>query len=105
MALLLLHTSPERFSALVPWLVLGATALFVLQEAVMRSIPLRQTDAAAAENGPLPRNDATTTGRLPSLPVLSYQFLVASYGGYFGAGAGILILAALGFMGRATFIT
>jgi uncharacterized membrane protein YfcA len=28
-ALLLLRTSPNRFSALVPWLVLGATALFM----------------------------------------------------------------------------
>jgi len=44
-------------------------------------------------------DDAATTGDLPSLPFLFYQFLVAVYGGYFGAGAGILMLAALGFMG------
>jgi uncharacterized membrane protein YfcA len=31
--------------------------------------------------------------------VLCYQFLVAIYGGYFGAGVGILMLAALGFAG------
>ena len=33
------------------------------------------------------------------LTLLAFQFLVAVYGGYFGAGIGILMLAALGFMG------
>jgi uncharacterized membrane protein YfcA len=33
------------------------------------------------------------------VPYLVYQFLVGIYGGYFGAGAGILMLAALGLMG------
>ncbi len=99
-ALLLLHTSPERFSALVPWLVLGATALFVVQEPVMRAIRLRQAGVEATENRSFPTDDeAAKTGLLPSLPFLLYQFLVAIYGGYFGAGAGILMLAALGFMG------
>src|SRR4029079_9592244 len=44
-ALLLLHTSAERFSALVPCLVLGAPALFVVQEPVMRAIRRRQSAA------------------------------------------------------------
>ena len=35
----------------------------------------------------------------PPLSVLGYQFAVSIYGGYFGAGVGILMLAALGFMG------
>ena len=35
----------------------------------------------------------------PSAPFLAAQFLVAVYGGYFGAGIGILMLAALGLMG------
>lgn len=98
-ALLLLHTSPERFSALVPWLVLGATALFVAQEPVMRAIRRRQISDNGTAASPMSRDDAATTGLLPSLPFLFYQGLVAIYGGYFGAGAGILMLAALGFMG------
>ena len=98
-ALLLLHTSPARFSALVPWLVLGATALFVVQEPVMRAIRLRQSAVALTDNRPLAIEDSAVTRQLPSLPFLLYQFLVAIYGGYFGAGAGILMLAALGFMG------
>jgi uncharacterized membrane protein YfcA len=43
------------------------------------------------------RQDGTL--RPPARPFLGYQFLVAVYGGYFGAGAGILMLAALGLMG------
>jgi hypothetical protein len=31
--------------------------------------------------------------------LITFQFLVAVYGGYFGAGIGILMLSALGFMG------
>ncbi|HSQ54950.1 MAG TPA: sulfite exporter TauE/SafE family protein, partial [Gemmata sp.] len=31
--------------------------------------------------------------------LIGFQFLVAVYGGYFGAGIGILMLSALGFMG------
>ena len=98
-ALLLLHTSPERFSALVPWLVLGATALFVVQEPVMRSIRHHRAAVVLAKDRPLATDDVAKTELLPSLPFLLYQFLVAIYGGYFGAGAGILMLAALGFMG------
>jgi uncharacterized membrane protein YfcA len=92
-ALLLLHTSPERFSALVPWLVLGATALFIVQEPVMRAVRRRQTSCNGSDS------DAARTATLPSLSILFYQFLVSIYGGYFGAGVGILMLAALGFMG------
>ena len=33
---------------------------------------------------------------------MAYQFAVATYGGYFGAGAGILMLAMLGWIGMRT---
>ena len=89
-AWLLLRTSPGRFATLVPWLVLGATLLFTLQRPVMRWIA---TDARARIS------DAELTARRPPLTILSYQYAVAVYGGYFGAGVGILMLAALGFMG------
>jgi uncharacterized membrane protein YfcA len=38
-------------------------------------------------------------GTLTQIGLVGFQFLVAIYGGYFGAGIGILMLAALGFMG------
>jgi uncharacterized protein len=92
-AWLLLRTPPERFSALVPWLVLGATFLFMIQRPFMRWLASRTpTDTARPD-------DAALTRRWPPTTILAYQFLVAVYGGYFGAGVGILMLAALGFMG------
>jgi len=93
-AWLLLRTSPSRFAELVPWLVLGATALFVLQPLMMRGI---QRHAAAPHEAS--GDDPTAVGRFPSIGVMVWQLLVGVYGGYFGAGVGILMLAVLGFMG------
>ena len=88
-AQLLLHTSAARFDAIVPFLVLGATVLFMLQQPLSRRLVRRATEEHA-----LPSS-------LPPLSawVLGGQFLVAVYGGYFGAGIGILMLATLGAMG------
>ena len=103
-ALLLLRTSNERFSTLVPFLVLGATALFVLQAPLVRFLRARRAEATASpgtspanpRSAPMVDAPALTA---PALPLLIYQFVVSIYGGYFGAGMGILMLAALGFMG------
>lgn len=91
-ALLLLKTPEQRFAALVPWLILGATALFMTQRPLMRFL---------AHVGSVRREIAGADGHLlpPSATFLLYQFAVSVYGGYFGAGAGILMLAALGLMG------
>ena len=103
-ALLLLRTSSERFDQIVPWLVLGATLLFVVQRPLMATIR-RKTEAT----GQRPQAAGTVESRVtshsdpaahpPTVTLLFFQFLVAVYGGYFGAGIGILMLAALGFMG------
>src|SRR5688500_10961565 len=45
-AWLLLRTPPERFSALVPWLVLGATMLFMIQRPFMRWLASRKPTVA-----------------------------------------------------------
>lgn len=88
-ALLLLSTSERRFDEVVPFLVLGATLLFVLQRPISRRLS-RRTAEYREPPGPLAR---------PSPLLLAGQFGVALYGGYFGAGIGILMLAALGAMG------
>jgi uncharacterized protein len=89
-ALLLLYTPPDRFDAVVPWLVLGATTLFMVQRPLLRFLKGR-TEGSPSEGDP--------TLHPPPPSALIYQFLVAVYGGYFGAGIGILMLAALGLMG------
>jgi len=91
---LLLKTPADRFAAIVPWLVLGATVLFMVQRPVMRRLAGARTTAT-----PDLETDLRLTSRRPPVWILVFQFLVAVYGGYFGAGVGILMLAALGFMG------
>ncbi len=89
---LLVSTPARRFAQLVPWLVLVATLLFMAQGAIARRLRAR-SDAAADDGGP---------GAMPTTPGLAARgvmFLVAIYGGYFGAGAGIVMLAAFGMLG------
>ena len=85
-AVLLKLTPPATFARLVPFLVLFATVLFMVQGPVQRWL---RFGASAPEEA--------TTGWMIGAGV--FQFLVAVYGGYFGAGIGILMLAALGIMG------
>lgn len=83
-AVLLTKTSDAVFAKMVPFLILFATLLFVAQDAFRR---LGKT-AKPAVRGP-----RTVWG------AMLFQFAVAVYGGYFGAGIGILMLASLGFLG------
>jgi uncharacterized protein len=85
--MVLTHTSERIFAALVPFLLLFATILFLGQGAFRRFSGV--TDAAT---GGLKR-------RRHLLMAIVFQFLVAVYGGYFGAGIGILMLASLGLIG------
>jgi uncharacterized membrane protein YfcA len=94
-AILLLRTPAAWFEIVVPWLIFGATALFMAQGPLVRRSRRR---AAMADGASLP-GDAELTRSFPRPAVLAYQFLVGIYGGYFGAGVGILMLAALGLMG------
>jgi uncharacterized membrane protein YfcA len=92
-AWLLLETPPETFARIVPFLVLGATCLFMVQEPLMRRARARQAaagNAAAVGTQALP---------VPLWVFLVGQFGVGIYGGYFGAAAGIIMLAILGFLG------
>lgn len=85
-AMLLLHTSAHTFMRLVPWLMLAATLIFIFGSSLVRP----RTTHAVQEAG------------LPALLLAScFQFLVAIYGGYFGGGMGIIILAMLTAFGMA----
>ncbi|MCU0703412.1 MAG: sulfite exporter TauE/SafE family protein [Fimbriiglobus sp.] len=84
----LVAVSPKAFGPLVPWLILTAAVLFLLQQPLGAMLKKRSASAISAPVG---------TGRTAVL--IGFQFLIAVYGGYFGAGIGILMLTALGFMG------
>lgn len=90
---LLLGTRPGVFEALVPYLILLASLLFMAQEPISRWLRARRAESAKPHGGHPP---AHPHARLAGL---AFQFAVAVYGGYFGAGIGILMLAALGLMG------
>ena len=108
-AMLLLHTTSRVFARIVPFLILLATILFMLQEPISRylkrktpvSPPGEAAQGAAAIIAGEPGHSALPGERpaMRSLQVVFFQLLVAVYGGYFGAGIGILMLAALGFLG------
>src|SRR6266404_5398539 len=84
-AILLTFTTNKVFSKLVPFLILFATILFLAQGILRR---LWQPDGKTVR----PHYFAIW------VPIL-FQLAVAIYGGYFGAGIGILMLACLGFIG------
>jgi hypothetical protein len=82
----LVGQSPELFANLVPWLILLAAALFTLQPIIGRFLRRKSTDTHPP-------------GLTLTVALIAAQFVIAVYGGYFGAGIGILMLTALGFLG------
>lgn len=81
-AILLLRTSETYFRHIIPYLILFATILFTFQPFVSR---LLQIEAQAAQRS-----------KHALAAAVFFVFCVGIYGGYFGAGIGILTLAALG---------
>ncbi len=85
---------PKAFGPLVPWLILMAAVLFALQHPIGKILRQRRETAALDSTG-----EFRIVRRRQVWVLVGFQFLVAVYGGYFGAGIGILMLTALGFMG------
>src|SRR5947199_1089948 len=87
-AILLLRTSQTTFVQLVPYLLLMATVLFAFSAPITNR--LRRRNIETKETG-------TSWSGLVGIAFL--QLIIAVYGGYFGGGIGILMLATLGLMG------
>ncbi len=87
-AVLTMVAGDRIFAILVPWLILVATILFLAQGFVAKRIQSGSTGQPGDEER-----------KLPLKTVMIFQFVTAIYGGFFGAGMGILILAALGALG------
>jgi uncharacterized protein len=83
-AVLLLHTPSRLFEVLAPYLVLVATVLLAFQERI--STQVRRDPQKARSAGWW-------------MVVVGVQLVVSVYGGFFGAGIGILMLATLGLIG------
>lgn len=82
------------FVKAVPWLLLFATSLFLAQRPLQRWSEARiRRSALSTPPSPFP------APHLSAASCIALQAGVALYGGYFGAGIGILMLALLAFMG------
>jgi hypothetical protein len=95
---LLLHTDEALFRRLVPWLILAAAAVLAVQEP-LRAVLLRRL-SGPSPTAPTPATSASPTSghhgdHSEGLAMVSV-FAAAIYGGYFGAGLGVILLAALG---------
>lgn len=84
-SILLLISTSDLFVTLVPFLILGATALFALGDALRR----RLLSFAGQTRG---------TGL-----IYAALFLASIYGGYFGAGLGVVLLAIAQILGYSDF--
>lgn len=83
---ILLHTPPATFVKLIPWLLLSATVLFASSGKITEWVRAKE--------------DGGARSRLWIAGGFVMQLVIAMYVGYFGAGAGILILALLALMGE-----
>ncbi len=88
--LLLLAISNAAFAKLIPWLLLIATALFAFSGQVQKIVAWVKEKLGLSAGGET--NPGSIGGAL-------FQLVVATYGGFFGAGLGILTLAALAIQG------
>ncbi len=87
-AVLLLRTSQSTFVKLIPYLLLLATVLFAVSPFIT---------ARLRKRSPTAKGDHISPIRLAGISLL--QLVIAIYGGYFGGGIGIMMLASLGIMG------
>ena len=79
-AILLLTTSSATFRSIAPWLVLAASVLFAAQPLLRRALD-------GASHAPPRTRPVLLSGGM---------FVASVYGGYFGAGMGVMLLAILG---------
>ena len=110
-AVLLTLTRERIFARLVPFLILFATVLFVSQTLIRRWLKVvssseRSETPIPNESSSSPVHSAPNQGESRRLldnhallGAVLFQFAVALYGGYFGAGIGILMLASLSMIG------
>ncbi|MCB2384372.1 MULTISPECIES: sulfite exporter TauE/SafE family protein [Shewanella] len=84
---ILLTTSEQVFAKLIPWLILLATAAFIIGPWL-----LKRRIAEQGEN--------TSTPMLSRMTALIILSVVCIYGGYFNGGLGIILLASFGLMGQ-----
>jgi uncharacterized protein len=87
-AVILLNLSSSSFDRLVPWLLLFATLAFAFGNRIRRRLGWRLVSQSGDE-----------IAWSPLLKAACIQLVIGIYGGFYGAGAGILELAVLDMLG------
>jgi hypothetical protein len=87
-AFVLLNTPQKTFLHLVPWLLLVSASFFAVSGPVSRWLEARKTTFVARSQTPRP------------LPIFVATAAVCFYIGYFGAGAGFLLITMLSLFGH-----
>lgn len=82
-AMILLYTAPAVFQKLIPYLLLSATIVFAFSDLIKKRLKLQSEKSAPP----------------PIQRLMLSQLAISIYGGFFGAGMGILMLATLAFLG------
>lgn len=90
-AFVVANTSESIFRRIVPFLILFATLIFAGRNAITRWAQRQAASASPQTSDPI-----TPLGYVLGIAL---QFLISLYGGYFGAGIGILMLTSLSVMG------
>jgi uncharacterized membrane protein YfcA len=87
-SVLLLSTPETTFVKLIPWLLLFATVLFTFGTPLARRLSANLHDL-----------DGARGGRAPLTLAVVAQLAISVYGGYFGGGMGIMMLAVFTLLG------
>jgi uncharacterized membrane protein YfcA len=85
-SVILLYTSADVFKQLLPYLLLSATLIFTFSEPLKMWLQFQSNKSSESQSPPL-------------LILVIAQLAISIYGGFFGAGLGILMLATLSFLG------
>lgn len=81
-SILLIYTPEKSFTAIIPYLILAASTLLALQKPLKKLLNTR--------------SEKSRSGKINFILMLGLVFLAAVYGGYFGAGLGVILMAVLG---------
>jgi uncharacterized membrane protein YfcA len=93
---LLLYTPTRLFSALVPFLILGATLLIALKRPLLALRRPRASTSTSTSTSTANATAPSSSEERGLFALAGAQLLVAIYGGYFGAAMGIMMLATFG---------
>ncbi|MCA9756492.1 MAG: sulfite exporter TauE/SafE family protein [Candidatus Eisenbacteria bacterium] len=102
--LLLLWTEERTFRQLVPFLILLASLLLALQSPVRAWLTRSRSRSEGGTTASLPSAEiagsasASPHPLVRSIPLILAVAVAAAYGGYFGAGLSVIVLAVLGLL-------